>query len=85
MTSTSDQTDRLLFKVEEAAKSLGLSRSKVYELIAEGHLPAVHIGRTTRVTKDALDSFVEQLSLDGCVRRTRRSTNSTATSPTKVV
>jgi len=51
----------LLLSVEEAAWALGVSRSKTYELIAEGVLEAVHIGRSTRVRVAALQSFIERL------------------------
>jgi excisionase family DNA binding protein len=37
-----------LLTVVEAARELGISRSKVYELLADGELPSVRIGRTRR-------------------------------------
>jgi excisionase family DNA binding protein len=39
----------LLLKVPEAAVRLGVSRAKLYELIASGALPAVKIDRCRRV------------------------------------
>lgn len=50
-----------LVSVEEAARALGLGRSKTYELIAEGALETVHIGRAARVPVDAIATFVERL------------------------
>jgi excisionase family DNA binding protein len=51
----------LLLSVEEAARSLSIGRSKTYELIAEGSLEAVHIGRSTRVSVSALHDFLDRL------------------------
>ncbi len=41
-----------------AAELLALSRSTVYELIWQGELQPVHIGRSVRLTHDELQSFV---------------------------
>jgi excisionase family DNA binding protein len=41
--------DRLLLRPSEAAELLGLSRSKVYALLAAGELPSVRIGEAMRV------------------------------------
>lgn len=53
--------EQLLFSPAEAAKLLNISRSQVYILLNEGRLKSVHIGRSRRITKDALISFVEDL------------------------
>lgn len=37
--------EQVLCSIPEAAKALGLGRSKAYELIAEGRLETVTIGR----------------------------------------
>jgi len=49
-----------LVTVTEAADALGLSRSKVYELLAAGELPSVRIGRTRRIAVADLERFVER-------------------------
>ena len=60
--SRSEQTSaKNLLRIEEAADLLSLGRSKVYELIRDGRLPVVHIGRSARVPVRALDDFVEAL------------------------
>jgi len=41
--------DRILLRPSEAAELLGLSRSKVYALLASGELPSVKIGVATRL------------------------------------
>lgn len=51
----------LLLKVEEVGTELGLGRSKVYELIAAGELPSVHIGRALRVRREDLETYVRLL------------------------
>ena len=40
--------------VDEAADFLGLSRSKLYQLMDQGHLPYVKIGKSRRVPRKAL-------------------------------
>lgn len=49
----------LLVRIPEAAQLLAIGRSTVYELIADGHLETVHIGRAVRVTTDSIEAFVD--------------------------
>lgn len=56
--------DRLLYRVTEAAEALGISRSKVYELIKAGRLPAVHIDGACRIKASALHDYVANLGLE---------------------
>ncbi len=51
-----------LLTVIEVADHLCLSRSKVYELLADGSLPSVRIGRNRRITASALADFVTKHS-----------------------
>lgn len=62
----------LLLSVEEAARALGVGRTKTYELISAGEIEVVHIGRCARVPVDAVEAYVDRLrgrvpgpSLDG--------------------
>ena len=57
----SKQAGKDLLRIEEAAERLSIGRSKVYELIREGKLEVVHIGRSVRVPVRSLDEFIEQL------------------------
>jgi excisionase family DNA binding protein len=41
--------ERLCVSIKEAAHSLGIGRTKIYELIADGRLETVKIGRRTTV------------------------------------
>ncbi len=63
-------TNCLLLTVREAATLLGIGRSTLYELIANGEVEVVHIGRSARVPRDALDDFVRRLRTSGnkCTR-----------------
>lgn len=52
---------RLLLRPTEAAEALGVSRSKVYELIAAGTIPSVRIGGTSvRVPAEELRAWVSR-------------------------
>ncbi len=53
--------ERLLLKPEEAADLLGIGRSKLYELLAQGAVDSVRIGGSRRVPRAALEEFVERL------------------------
>jgi len=53
-----------LVTITTAADWLGLSRSKLYELLAAGELPTVRIGRSRRIAVADLEAFVDR-------RRTR--------------
>lgn len=50
----------LLLSIPDVAASLGLGRSKVYELIAREGLPVVRFGRSVRVSAASLQKWVEQ-------------------------
>jgi excisionase family DNA binding protein len=52
--------ERLLLRVPEAAEMLGLSRSKIYELLEKDGLPFVKIGRCKRIPVTGLHKWVEE-------------------------
>ena len=58
------RTDALLVTPEEAAELLSIGRTKLYELIADGTLPSVRIGRCRRLPREALDELVRSLRDD---------------------
>ena len=47
-----------LLTVSEASNLLGLRKSRVYTLIREGILPAIHLGRQIRIDKSALNEWI---------------------------
>ena len=52
-------TEREWLRVPEVAELLGLPRTRTYELIAQGELPAVRIGeRSIRVHRRELEKFL---------------------------
>jgi len=51
--------DQLLLRPEEAARRLGIGRSKLFELLAAGELPVVRIGHCTRIPAADLARWVE--------------------------
>lgn len=53
--------DRLLLTAREAADVLGLGRSKVYELMAQGRLRSVRVDGSRRIPREALEDFVRAL------------------------
>jgi excisionase family DNA binding protein len=54
-----DRNEREWLKVPEVAKELNIARSRAYELIANGELPAVRIGeRSIRVNRRELERFL---------------------------
>jgi excisionase family DNA binding protein len=52
----------LLLTVEEAAATIGIGRSLMYELIATGDIQTVRVGRLRRISPEALREYVAQLS-----------------------
>jgi excisionase family DNA binding protein len=51
---------QLLLRPAEAARMLGLGRSKVYEMAATREIPAIRIGRAVRIPASALRQWVEE-------------------------
>ena len=55
----------LLLHAKQVQHELGLSRSKVYEMMAAGELPVVRIGRSVRVPADKLRQWIEHQAAEG--------------------
>jgi excisionase family DNA binding protein len=53
---------RLVVRVAEAARLLDIGRSKCYDLIRRGELPAIRVGKTVRVPLDALRQWIARQS-----------------------
>lgn len=51
----------LLMRVPEVAAQLGISRAKVYELMAAGRIPSVKIDGCRRVRSTDLDDYIGSL------------------------
>ena len=52
--------ERLLYRIDEAAGILGVSRSTLYRLISSGELLVIRVGRAPRIPAKVLERFVDQ-------------------------
>ena len=52
---------RVLYRVEEAAELLSVSRNRIYELIRSNQLRTVRVGGSRRVPARCLDEYVARL------------------------
>lgn len=52
---------RLLYDPAKAAQLLDVSRSRLYEWLAEGRIKSLKIGKSRRITRAALEEFVRSL------------------------
>lgn len=53
------QIEPMVLGVKDAATFIGLSKSRLYELIGEGHIEARKLGARTVVPTASLRAFVE--------------------------
>ncbi len=60
---------RLLLRIEEAADEMRIGRSKAYALARSGELPTVRIGRSVRISREALERFVTERATGGDAAR----------------
>ena len=51
------EQQRLLLSIEDAAAALAIGRSKTYELISQGRLLTVNIGRRRLVRADSVQAI----------------------------
>ena len=49
-----------LLRPMEVAELLGLSRSKVFEMLASEELPVVRFGRVVRVPREQLEEWIQE-------------------------
>jgi excisionase family DNA binding protein len=59
-----DELPVLLVRPEDAARVLGVGRTKVYELMRSGALRSVRVGGLRRIPVAALDEFVARLEAE---------------------
>ena len=59
-------SDELLVDVVEAARRLGVGRSKIYELMGAGELKSLHVGKLRRVVVADLISARQPAGLSMC-------------------
>ena len=52
--------DHVLYRVEDAAKILGFSRSRTYALVKSGVLPSLVVDGSIRVGRRQLEAWIER-------------------------
>lgn len=55
----------IAYRIAAAAEAVGLSRSRIYELIADGTLDARKVGGCTVITAESLRAMVENAPIKG--------------------
>ena len=55
---------KILLKPAEAAETLGIGRTRIYDMLASGDLPAIRIGRSIRIPVAALQQWIERQQND---------------------
>lgn len=58
----SDDHLRDLLRPSDLAPRLGVTTGRIYQLIAEGLIPSVRIGRAIRIPRDAWEQWLEEQS-----------------------
>ena len=53
-----DKIDRRTYKMDEAAKLLGIGRNQAYEAAKRGEIPSIKIGKRVVIPKAALDKML---------------------------
>lgn len=51
--------EKMLLKPSEVTKVLNIGRSLVYELIAQGQIPSIRLGRCIRVPSASLEKWIK--------------------------
>lgn len=54
-----DEKQHEYLKVPEVAEVLRIARSRAYDLVADGKIPSVRIGRSVRVNRRELERWLE--------------------------
>jgi len=54
-----------LLRIREVAALLGIGRTKAWQLVATGEIPAVRLGRCVRIPRKALERWIEARVVEG--------------------
>lgn len=52
------QAEPICVRINDAARMIGVGRTKLYELIASGEIEAIKLGKSTRITTASLHELV---------------------------
>jgi len=61
ITAKEEPSPKLLLRIEEAAKQLGIGRSLMYRLVMSGAIESVRLGRLRRIPAECLGEHVRRL------------------------
>jgi excisionase family DNA binding protein len=53
--------DPICVRVNDAARMIGVGRTKLYELIAAGEVEMIKLGKSTRITTTSLHELIKRL------------------------
>ena len=53
--------ETMLLRPEEAARELRIARRRIFDMIRDGTLPSVKIGKSRRISRAALEEYVAKL------------------------
>lgn len=56
-----ERVDRLAYSVAEAAAEIGISRAKLYQLLDDGTIPSLKLGRRRLIRREALVTLLADL------------------------
>jgi excisionase family DNA binding protein len=54
----------LLLTAEETARELRIARRRVFDMIRDGTLPSVKIGKSRRISRQAIERYIASLEGD---------------------
>lgn len=57
---TTASPDPICVRVNDAARMIGVGRTKLYELIAAGEVETVKLGKSTRITTSSLHDLIRR-------------------------
>ena len=57
--------ETLLLTAEETARELRIARRRVFDMIRDGTLPSVKIGKSRRISRQAVERYVASLEGGG--------------------
>ena len=57
--------ERLLLTVEEAAERLGIGKTLAWQLVWDGVLPSIRLGRCVRIPLRVLEDWIAQAAMGG--------------------
>lgn len=55
-----EATERVFVSPEDAGRALGISRTAVYELLAQGELASIRHGKRRLITRRSLEEWAER-------------------------